>query len=201
MRSPPEVPIMFALESAMDEMAEKVGIDPVEFRRVNDTDKDWVSGKPYSSRNLMKCYDEAARAFGWSKRDAKPGAMRDGDWLIGHGCATACYPTQMGSCVARVTLFANGRARVDCAAHDVGQGVKTVIGQFAAEFLGLPGGAVEVHIGDSSLPPRPDRGRFDLDGKRGIGGQARVRQDPRSHRQCAERHARRNAAPPSPGWA
>ena len=158
MRSPPEVPVMFALESAMDEMAEKAGLDPIEFRRVNDTDKDWVSGKPYSSRSLMKCYDEAARAFGWSKRDAKPRSMREGDWLIGHGCATACYPTQMGSCVARVTLFADGHARVDCAAHDVGQGVKTVIGQFAAEFLGLPERAVEVHIGDSTLPPGPIAG-------------------------------------------
>ena len=155
MRSPPELPVMFALESAMDEMAETVGMDPVEFRRVNDTDKDWLTGKPYSSRSLMKCYDEAARAFGWSKRGARPGAMRDGDWLIGYGCATACYPTQMGSCVARVTLFADGRARVDCAAHDVGQGVKTVISQFAAEFLGLPDGMVDVHIGNSTLPPGP----------------------------------------------
>jgi len=155
MRSPPEVPVMFALESAMDEMAEKLSMDPVEFRRLNDTDKDWVTGKPYSSRSLMKCYDEAASAFGWSRRDAKPGSMQRGDWLVGYGCATACYPTQMGSCIARVTLTAAGHARVDTAAHDVGQGVKTVIGQHAAHYLGLPEGSVEVHIGDSTLPPGP----------------------------------------------
>ena len=146
---------MFALESAMDEMAEKAGMDPVAFRRLNDTDKDWVTGKPYSSRSLMQCYDEASRAFGWAERDARPGSMRQGEWLVGYGCATACYPTQMGSCIARVTLRADGRARVDTAAHDVGQGAKTVIGQHAAHYLGLPEGSVEVHIGDSSLPPGP----------------------------------------------
>lgn len=158
MRSPPEFPVMFALESAMDEMAEKVGMDPVEFRRLNDTDKDWVTGKPYSSRSLMKCYDEASHAFGWSTRNAKPGTMRKGDWLVGYGCATACYPTQMGSCIARVTLRADGSARVDTAAHDVGQGAKTVIGQHAAHYLGLTEGSVEVHIGDSTLPPGPIAG-------------------------------------------
>ena len=158
MRSPPELPIMFALESAMDEMAGKLRMDPIEFRRLNDTDKNWVTGKPYSSRSLMKCYDEAARAFGWSKRDARPASMREGDWLVGYGCATACYPTQMGSCIARVTLNADGRARVDIAAHDVGTGVKTVVGQFATEFLGLSDGTVDVHIGDSALPPGPIAG-------------------------------------------
>ena len=89
MRSPPEVPYIYALESAMDELAVKLGMDPVELRRVNDTMTDPIDGKPYSSRSLMTCYDEAATAFGWKRRDPQPGSMRDGDWLIGWGCATA----------------------------------------------------------------------------------------------------------------
>jgi xanthine dehydrogenase YagR molybdenum-binding subunit len=88
MRSPPVVPYIYALESAMDELAIKLDMDPVELRRVNDSMTD-ATGKQWSSRSLMKCYDEAAARFGWSKRDAKPGSMRDGDWLVGWGCASA----------------------------------------------------------------------------------------------------------------
>src|SRR5246127_1087170 len=96
MRSPPEVPYMFALESAMDELAVQLGMDPIELRRINDTMKEPIGGKAYTSRSLMACYDEGAKAFGWSKRGTTPRAMTDGDWLIGYGCASTCYPTQMG---------------------------------------------------------------------------------------------------------
>ena len=89
MRSPPVVPYIYALESAMDELAVKLDMDPVELRRINDTMTDPIEGKPYSSRSLMKCYDEAAAAFGWKRREPQPASMRDGDWLIGWGCATA----------------------------------------------------------------------------------------------------------------
>ena len=88
MRSPPVVPYIYALESAMDELAVKLDMDPIELRRINDSMTDADRGKPWSSRSLMKCYDEAAERFGWTKRDAEPGSMRDGDWLIGWGCAT-----------------------------------------------------------------------------------------------------------------
>ena len=98
MRSPPEVPYMYALESAMDELALALGMDPVELRRLNDTMKDPITGRPYSSRSLRQCFDAAAEAFGWRSRLAAPGSMRDGDWLVGWGCATACYPTQIGPC-------------------------------------------------------------------------------------------------------
>ncbi len=86
----------------------------------------------------MKCYDEASAAFGWKDRKAEPGQMRDGDWLIGWGCATACYPTQMDAATARVRLTADGRVRVETAAHDVGTGAYTVIAQMAAGELGVP---------------------------------------------------------------
>jgi xanthine dehydrogenase YagR molybdenum-binding subunit len=157
MRSPPVVPYIYALESAMDEMAAKLNMDPIEFRRVNDSMTDSM-GKQWSSRSLMQCYDEAAKAFGWSERNAKPGSMRDGDWLIGWGCASAVYPTHVGAAAARVRLLASGEARVQIAAHEIGTGVRTVIAQIAAERLGIPVSAVTVETGDTTLPPSPVAG-------------------------------------------
>jgi len=157
MRSPPVVPYIYALESAMDEMALKLGMDPIEFRRANDSMTDTM-GKQWSSRSLMQCYDEAAKAFGWSKRDPKPASMRDGDWLIGLGCASAVYPTHVGAAAARVRLLADGQARVQIAAHEIGTGVRTVVAQMAAERLGIPVSAVTVETGDTTLPPSPVAG-------------------------------------------
>jgi xanthine dehydrogenase YagR molybdenum-binding subunit len=157
MRSPPVVPYIYALESAIDELAIKLDMDPVELRRVNDSMAD-ATGKPWSSRSLMKCYDEAAERFGWSKRNSRPGSMRDGDWLIGWGCASAVYPTHVGAAAARVRLTANGHAVVQIAAHDLGTGAYTVIGQMAAERLGIQLSAVTVELGDSMLPPAPVAG-------------------------------------------
>ncbi len=157
MRSPPVVPYIYALESAMDELAVKLNMDPVELRRVNDSMTD-ATGKEWSSRSLMKCYDHAAQAFGWSKRTAEPGSMRDGDWLIGWGCASAVYPTHIGAATARVRLSSDGRARLQVAAHEIGTGVMTVLGQMAAERLGLPLDAIQVEVGDSNLPPVPVAG-------------------------------------------
>ena len=158
MRSPPEVPYMFALESAMDELAVQLDMDPIELRRVNDTTSEPIGGKPYTSRSLMACYDEGAKAFGWTQRSAKPKSMSDGDWLIGYGCATACYPTQMAPAAARVRLQRDGRTRVEIAGHEIGNGAYTVIGQAAAEKLGVPIEKVSVFIGDSDLPPAPVAG-------------------------------------------
>ena len=158
MRSPPAVPYIYALESAMDEMAVKLGIDPVEFRRINDTVTDPITGKPYSSRSLMKCFDQAAEAFGWKRRDPRPGAMRQGEWLVGWGCAGTFYPTHVGAATARVRLLPNGEVRVQTAAHEIGNGVYTVLGQAAAERLGVPLSLVTVEVGDSSLPPAPIAG-------------------------------------------
>ncbi len=158
MRSPPVVPYIYALESAMDEMALKLGMDPVEFRRVNDTNKSAVDGKPYTSRSLMTCYDQAAAAFGWRQRNPQPASMRDGDWLIGFGCATALYPTHVGPAAVRVQLMANGDVRVATAAHEIGNGVYTVLAQMAAERLGVPLSSVTVEVGDSRLPPAPVAG-------------------------------------------
>jgi xanthine dehydrogenase YagR molybdenum-binding subunit len=158
MRSPPEVPYIFALETAVDEMAEKLKMDPIELRRINDTQKELIKGNPYTSRSLMRCFDEAAAAFGWSKRNPKPASMTDGDWLIGWGCATSCYPSQMAPSAARVKFYRDGRARVEIAGHDIGTGAYTVIAQAAAERLDVPVEKVEVVMGDSDLPPAPVAG-------------------------------------------
>lgn len=158
MRSPPEVPYMFALESAMDELAVKLGMDPIELRRINDTTKEPIGGKPYTSRSLMACFDAGAEAFGWSKRSMTPKSVVEGDWLVGFGCATTCYPTQMAPAAARVRLQRDGRARVDIAGHEIGNGAYTVIGQAAAERLQIPYDKVSVFLGDSDLPPAPVAG-------------------------------------------
>ena len=158
MRSPPEVPYMYALESAMNEMADRLKIDPVEFRRINDTDRNPVNGARYTTRSLMKCFDEASQAFGWSRRTPEPGSMHDGDWLIGYGCATACYPTQMDAAAVPIRLTDQGQAVVEVAAHDVGTGAYTVITQMTAQELGIPIGSVEVRLADSRFPPGPVSG-------------------------------------------
>ena len=158
MRSPPEVPYMFALESAMDELAVKLQMDPIELRRVNDTMTEPIGGRSYTSRSLMACFDEGARAFGWSKRSASPKSMADGDWLIGYGCATTCYPTHVAPAAARVQFRRDGGVRVEIAGHEIGTGAYTVIGQAAAEKLGVPFENVSVLIGDSDLPPGPIAG-------------------------------------------
>jgi xanthine dehydrogenase YagR molybdenum-binding subunit len=158
MRSPPEVPYMFALESAMDELAVQLKMDPIELRRINDTMKEPIGGKPYTSRSLMACFDEGAKAFGWAERNPAPKSMTVGDWLIGYGCATTCYPTQMAPAAARVRLQRDGRTRVEIAGHEIGNGAYTVIAQAAAVKLDVPVEKVVVLIGDSDLPPAPVAG-------------------------------------------
>lgn len=158
MRSPPETPYVYALENAMDEMAVALGMDPVEFRRINEPEKEPIGGKPFSSRSLIKCYDQASEAFGWSKRDPTVGSMRDGDWLVGMGCATAIYPTAVAPCAARVRLTADGEVRVQCGSHEIGTGVRTIAGQMAAERLGVGMDKISVEMGDSALPPAPVSG-------------------------------------------
>ena len=153
MRAPPDVPYMFALESAIDELAERLAMDPVELRRVNDTAIDPATGQRFSSRSLMRCFDDAARRFGWTARDPRPGSMRGGDWLIGQGCAAAAYPANIGAGAARVSLGTDGHAAVQIAAHDIGTGTHTIIAQVVADRLGVALEHVTVQIGDTDLPP------------------------------------------------
>jgi xanthine dehydrogenase YagR molybdenum-binding subunit len=158
MRAPPDTPYMFALESAMDELAYALEMDPIELRRINDTKTDPVDGKPYSSRSLMKCFDQAAERFGWTRRATRPGSMREGDWQVGYGCATSCYPSNIGPAALRLTLMPKGEALVQIAAHEIGTGAYTTIGLTVAHALGLDLAKVDVRLGDSNLPPAPVAG-------------------------------------------
>ena len=158
MRAPAETPYIYALECAMDDLAERLGMDPIEVRRVNDTMKEPIKGLPYTSRSVMKCFDEAAKVFDWSQRNPLPGKSRDGDWLVGRGCAMACYPTQMAPASARVRLNSDGTARVGTGAHEIGNGAYTVVAQTVAVKLGIDIENVRVDLGDSNLPPAPVAG-------------------------------------------
>jgi xanthine dehydrogenase YagR molybdenum-binding subunit len=153
MRAPGEAVGTFALESAVDELAEKLGIDPIELRKRNEPEKDPISGRPFSSRHLVEAYRSGAERFGWSKRNARPSARREGEWLIGMGCATATYPYfRMPGGAARLTLTKDGRATVEIAAHEMGMGTTTVQTQVTAERLGLAMDQVTFEYGDSRLP-------------------------------------------------
>ncbi len=152
MRAPGEAVGTFALECAIDELADQLGIDPIELRLRNEPDKDPTKGTPFSSRHIVEAYRAGAERFGWSKR-AAPGSRRDGEWLVGMGCATATYPYyRMPGGAARITLARDGRATVAVAAHEMGMGTATVHAQVAAERLGLSIEQVRVEYGDSSLP-------------------------------------------------
>ncbi|GAA3753107.1 xanthine dehydrogenase family protein molybdopterin-binding subunit [Terriglobus aquaticus] len=155
MRAPPETPYLFAMESAMDELAHKLRIDPAELRRRNDTMVEAATNKPYTSRSLVQCIDKGAELFGWSERDPRPGSMRDGNDLVGWGMASAFYPTQVGPALCRVTLTPDLCATVEVGTHEIGTGIRTVIAQTAADLLGLSLDRITVRIGDSTLPAGP----------------------------------------------
>jgi xanthine dehydrogenase YagR molybdenum-binding subunit len=152
MRAPGEAPGMFALESAMDELALACGLDPIELRLRNEPAADPETGLPYSSRGLVACLREGAARFGWVPRDPTPRARRAGRWLIGTGVAVSTYPTVQLPAAARIALDKDGRYRVSIAAEDVGQGAWTILTQIAADALEAPVEQVQLEIGDSTLP-------------------------------------------------
>ncbi|WP_342150608.1 xanthine dehydrogenase family protein molybdopterin-binding subunit [Methylorubrum sp. SB2] len=152
MRAPPEVPYLFALESAVDEMAEALGLDPIELRRRNDTSHEPIAGKAFSSRPLMACFDAGARAFDWGRRVPTPGSMREGPWRVGLGCAASVRPVKTAPATMRVRLDADGSARVETAHHEIGNGIATLLAMGAAEWLGVAVERVEIRLGDTALP-------------------------------------------------
>lgn len=153
MRAPGETPGLMALEIAMDEMAEKLGLDPVEFRIRNDTQVDPANPqRPFSQRQLVQCLRDGAQRFGWDKRSARPGQQRDGRWLVGMGVAAGFRNNLVMKSGARVRLDANGQVTVETDMTDIGTGSYTILGQTAAEMLGVPIEQVTVKLGDSSFP-------------------------------------------------
>ena len=153
MRAPAETPGMFALECAVNELAHKCGVDPVQFRLLNDPPKNPTTGSAWSGRHLAECLRAGAERFGWSDRPARPRQQRQGQWLIGTGVAAATYPAYHFPTQVRLTLRRDGRVVVECCTQEIGTGTRTVQEQLAADLLGVPADRVSLELGDSRLPP------------------------------------------------
>ncbi|GGV07474.1 oxidoreductase [Streptomyces filipinensis] len=153
MRAPGEAPGMYALESAMDELADALGMDPVELRVRNDPECEPGSGKPFSSRHLVECLREGARRFGWAERDPRPRSRTEGPLLIGTGVAAATYPAAAVPATASARALPDGTFAVRINATDIGTGARTVLAQVAADALAVPVDRVGTEIGHSDLPP------------------------------------------------
>lgn len=153
MRAPGEAPGSFALESALDELAEKCGVDPIALRLRNEPDKGPVSGLPFAGRNLHACFEEGARRFGWAQRDPRPGMRRDGRWLLGTGTAGASFGAGAAPSTATITAQADGDFTVSIAAADIGTGARTALTLVAADALDVPTARIRVRLGDSAYGP------------------------------------------------
>ncbi|MFM9614491.1 xanthine dehydrogenase family protein molybdopterin-binding subunit [Streptomyces niveiscabiei] len=153
MRGPGYASGSYPVESAMDELAHELGVDPIELRLRNEPADDESTNLPFSTRRLRDCYRVGAREFGWHRRNPKPRSTRDGDWLIGMGMAAGVYDTQRGEAQVSVRLDADGTALLQSATSDMGPGTATSMTQVAADALGLPMRKVTFRLGDSLMPP------------------------------------------------
>lgn len=155
MRGPGAVPGLFATESAMDELAVKLNIDPVELRKLNEPKKDEGQGIPFASRHLIECMTLGAKRFGWSKRNPRVGSMKKDGLILGWGMACASWIAERFPADAAIELYNDGAIKVVCGTQDIGTGTYTVLAQVAADKLGVPVERVEVVLGDTALPPGP----------------------------------------------
>ncbi|MDQ0315402.1 xanthine dehydrogenase family protein molybdopterin-binding subunit [Amorphus orientalis] len=151
-RAPGEAVGMLALENAMDELAERLDLDPIELRRRNEPDVSPQGDKPFSTRMLLDCYEEGARRFGWEDRPSKPASRRDGEWLIGYGMAAASRANQIVKSSAEVAIEPDGRVTVRSSMTDIGTGSYTILQQIAADMLGVDPSDVTVELGDTRFP-------------------------------------------------
>jgi xanthine dehydrogenase YagR molybdenum-binding subunit len=158
MRAPGEAPGTAVLEIAMDELAEKLKMDPVQLRLVNYAENDPSHDRPWTDKHLRNCYSQAAERFGWSKRKVTPGAVTEGNAFIGYGMATATYPANRSAAQAVVRLLPGGKMFVGSGTQDLGTGTYTIMAQQAAAGLGIDPSLVEVKLGDSKLPKAPVSG-------------------------------------------
>ncbi len=158
MRGPGEATGAFALESAMDEMAHLLNIDPMEFRLRNYTDKDPEKNLPWSSKFLKECYQAGAERIGWNKRQLKPGSLRDGEWLVGYGMGVGTFGAHRGTSKANVRLLPNGTVLLQSAVTDIGPGTGTAMTQIAADTLGLSPDKIRFEWGNSQFAQAPTQG-------------------------------------------
>ncbi|SMD08080.1 xanthine dehydrogenase YagR molybdenum-binding subunit [Fulvimarina manganoxydans] len=151
-RAPGEATGMLATESALDELADRLGIDPIDLRRMNEPKVNPQDDTPFSSRMLLECIEEGAGRFGWGDRPQKPGTRREGEWLIGMGMSSASRKNSLMKSSAEIEMSPDGRATVRTSMTDIGTGTYTILQQIAAEMLGLPLDQVDVELGDTALP-------------------------------------------------
>ncbi|HZE84918.1 MAG TPA: xanthine dehydrogenase family protein molybdopterin-binding subunit [Puia sp.] len=158
MRGPGEATGSFALESALDELSYKLNIDPIELRLRNYTYTDPERNLPWSSKYLKECYQQGAERIGWDKRSSRPGAQRDGDWLVGYGIGCGAFGAYRSKTSAKIKLLPDGTVNIQSATSDIGPGTATSMTLIAADILGLPANKITFELGNSSFPVAPTQG-------------------------------------------
>ncbi|HYJ63817.1 MAG TPA: xanthine dehydrogenase family protein molybdopterin-binding subunit [Parafilimonas sp.] len=157
-RAPGEAPGTYAYEVAMDELADKLNIDPLQLRLINYAETNPDDNKEFSGKNLKECYEKGAQSIGWSNRNNNPGVNKEGDYLVGYGMATATYPANRSKASVKLRIYKEGNAVAVCCTQDIGTGTYTVMAQLMADALGLPIDKVEIKLGDSLYPQGPGSG-------------------------------------------
>ncbi|WP_205513272.1 xanthine dehydrogenase family protein molybdopterin-binding subunit [Longitalea arenae] len=158
MRGPGEATGAFALESAMDELAFALNLDPLEFRLRNHADTDPERNLPWSSKHVKECYEMGAEKIGWEERKAQPGAVKDGEWLIGYGMGTGSFGAFRGAATVKIKLEPDGKLLLQCSVNDMGPGTATMMTSVASNELGIPVNNIKVEMGSTNLPPGPTQG-------------------------------------------
>lgn len=158
MRGPGEATGSFALESAMDELAYKLNLDPIEFRKLNYAEKDQEQNKPWSSKFLLECYEGGMERIGWKNRKNEPGSVKEGNWLVGYGMGTGTFGCYRSPTSVKAKFLANGNLVLQCSVNDMGPGTATMMTAIGAEVIGLPAENVIIEMGKSGLPKGPTQG-------------------------------------------
>lgn len=158
MRGPGEATGSFALESAMDELAHKLNLDPIEFRKLNYAEKDQEQNKPWSSKYLLECYEGGMERIGWKNRKNEPGSVREGDWLVGYGMGTGTFGCYRSPTSVKAKLLANGNLVLQCSVNDMGPGTATMMTAIGADVTGISTENVIIEMGKSGLPKGPTQG-------------------------------------------
>jgi xanthine dehydrogenase YagR molybdenum-binding subunit len=158
MRGPGEATGCFALESAMDELAFELGLDPIEFRLLNHADTDPERNLPWSSKYLKDCYQLGAERIGWNQRQKQPGMLREGDWLVGYGMGTGSFGAFRSSATVRARFQADGKLLLQCSVNDMGPGTATMMTKVASDVMRFPANSIQVQMGSTGLPPGPTQG-------------------------------------------
>ena len=158
MRGPGEATGCFALESAMDELAFELELDPIEFRLRNHADTDPERNLPWSSKYLKDCYQLGAERIGWNQRQKQPGMLREGDWLVGYGMGTGSFGAYRNNATVRAKFQADGKLLLQCSVNDMGPGTATMMTKIASDVMGFAANKIQVQMGSTGFPPGPTQG-------------------------------------------